>query len=76
MQLSRKVVSRHWWMALALCIVAGIISVIGLCLCCIGVFFTMPLGLVVAMNAYEKMFSLSPGASAPATMPTTPPTHI
>ena len=76
MQLSRKVVGRHWWTTFALSIVIGCISLVGVLLCCVGVFFTVPLAFVAAMNAYEKMFSLNPSASAPATMPTTPPTHI
>jgi uncharacterized membrane protein len=76
MQLSRQVVGKHWWTTLALSIVVGAISLIGLFLCCIGAFFTMPLAFVTAMNAYEKMFSLNPGDAATDTTLTTTQTHI
>lgn len=64
MQLSRKVVVRHWWTAFALSIVVGVISLAGVLLCCIGAFFSLPLAFATAMNAYEKMFSLRREATA------------
>ena len=64
MQLSRKVVVRHWWTAFALSIIVGVISLAGVLLCCIGAFFSLPLAFATAMNAYEKMFSLRREATA------------
>ncbi len=65
MQLSRQVVGRHWWTTLGLSLLVGILSLVGLFLCCIGLFFTMPLAFVTTMNAYEKMFSLSSTTTSP-----------
>jgi hypothetical protein len=63
MSLSRAVVGKHWWVVFVLSILAGIVSFLGLLLCCVGAFFTVPLGLAVTMCAYEKMFSLSTNAT-------------
>ena len=70
MQLSRKVVGKHWWTTFALSIVVGCISLIGVLVCCIGVFFTAPLAFLATVNAYERMFGLNPSTNPPATMPT------
>jgi len=75
MQLSRKVVGKHWWTTLALSIIVGCIGLVGVLLCCVGAFFTAPLAFVTAMNAYERMFSSGSGAGTPATVPTTPQTQ-
>ena len=57
MELSRKVVGKHWWMILLMTIVVAIISSVGLLLCCVGFFFTAPLAFAITMTAYERMFS-------------------
>jgi hypothetical protein len=75
MQLSRRVVGRHWWTTFALSIVIGLIGVAGLILCCVGGFFTFPLAFAALMNAYESMFSLIPGAPASTATPTIPQTQ-
>ena len=63
MSLSRAVVGKHWWTVFFLSIVIGIIGFLGILFCCIGAFFTVPLGLAVAMCAYERMFSLPTNAT-------------
>jgi uncharacterized membrane protein len=65
MQLSRTVVGQHWWTMLLVSILIGILSSVGFLLCCIGLFFTVPLGLAFAMCCYEKMFSLPINAAPP-----------
>ena len=65
MQLSRSVVSRHFFLVLLLLFVTGIIQSLGICFCCVGMFFTVPLALAIKMSAYERMFSLSSGAVQP-----------
>jgi len=58
MQLSRQVVGKHWWITFVLSLVCGFIGLIGVLVCCVGVFFTVPLAFVTFLNAYEKMFGL------------------
>jgi hypothetical protein len=57
MELSRQVVTRHWFMVFALLIVVGLIGACGVIACCIGVFVTVPLGWVALMFAYEDIFN-------------------
>ena len=40
-------------------IVAGIISVAGILVCCLGLFFTMPLGIVIMAMMYRAAFPLT-----------------
>jgi hypothetical protein len=56
LELSRKVVSKHWFMMFAFLLVVGLLSMCGLIACCIGVFVTMPIGTVAIMYAYEDIF--------------------
>ncbi|MBU6402335.1 MAG: DUF4339 domain-containing protein, partial [Verrucomicrobia bacterium] len=56
MELSRKQVNRHWWLVFALAVVAGLIGMAGVVVCCIGVFVTVPISLGTLMYAYEDLF--------------------
>ena len=56
MELSRKVVSRHWFMVFGLMLVNGLVSFAGLAACCIGIFVSIPVGIVSLMYAYEDLF--------------------
>ncbi len=56
MELSRKVVSRHWFTMFALMLVVGLLGICGLLACCIGLFVTIPIGWVALMYAYEDIF--------------------
>ncbi len=56
MELSRKVVTRHWFAVFALMIVVGLISASGIIACCIGVFATIPIGFMAMLYAYEDIF--------------------
>jgi uncharacterized membrane protein len=67
MELSRKVVTRQWFLLFALMLVVGLISVSGLLLCCIGIFVTAPIGIATILYAYEDIFggkSVQPAATA------------
>ena len=55
MELSRKTVTRQWWILFALFIVAGLISALGVIACCIGVFATVPIGIAAILYAYEDI---------------------
>ena len=57
MQTSWKMVNKHWWQVFGLIILMGLLNVAGLLACCVGIFFTMPIGLGAWMYAYETIFS-------------------
>jgi uncharacterized membrane protein len=56
MKTSWKMVTKHWWQAFGLFVLAGLISGIGVLACCIGVLFTAPIGVAAMMFAYETIF--------------------
>jgi len=64
MGLSRKVVTRQWWSLFALFLLSGLISVLGLIVCCIGVFVTAPIGIAAILYAYEDILGAHTAASA------------
>jgi hypothetical protein len=67
MKTSRAQVGRHWWTVFGLFIVAGVVNIVGMLACCIGLFVTMPLIFVAMMLAYEILFvprTAQPGAGA------------
>jgi uncharacterized membrane protein len=57
---SRRMVSRHWWMVFGLVVVCGLIKMIGFMVCCVGLFFTLPISFGAMMYAYESIFSAPP----------------
>lgn len=56
LQLSRKVVGKHWWGTFGLVFVAGLVTALGVFACGIGLLFTMPISFLVLMHQYEKVF--------------------
>ncbi len=56
MELSRKVVTKHWWAVFGLVIVYGLVVVAGIIACCIGVIVTLPIAGAMLMYAYEDIF--------------------
>src|SRR5208282_858083 len=57
MTTSWKRVNKHWWLVFGLVVLVGLLNVVGVLLCCIGMLFTMPIGLGALMYAYETIFS-------------------
>jgi uncharacterized membrane protein len=57
MELSRKMVSKHWFVVFGFLIVYGLVVLAGLLGCCIGILVTLPIGLAALMCAYETIFS-------------------
>ncbi|SRR5260221_1553901 len=57
MELSRKMVSKHWFLIFGFLIVYGLLVLAGLIACCVGIFVTMPIGFAALMYAYETIFS-------------------
>ena len=64
MSLSRRMVGKHWWTVFALLIVCGLINVLGLLACCVGLLASVPTGFGALMYAYEDIFSSSGAAPA------------
>ena len=60
MELSRKVVTKHWWLIFGLLIVNGLIGLLGILCCVVGVFVALPVGLAAIMYAYEDIFGTKP----------------
>jgi hypothetical protein len=56
MELSRKVVSKHWFIVFALLLVVALLSICGAIACCVGIFVTIPIASVAIMYAYEDIF--------------------
>ena len=63
MKTSWKMVGKHWWQVFGLVILISLVNVVGFCLCCIGLLFTVPIGYGALMYAYETIFS-PPGTKA------------
>jgi hypothetical protein len=56
MELSRKVVSKHWFVVFAFGLIAGLVASSGIVVCCVGIFVTIPLGVMSLLCAYEDIF--------------------
>jgi uncharacterized membrane protein len=56
MKTSFKMVNQHWWQVFGLTILAGLVSLAGVFACCIGVLFTIPIGIAATLFAYETIF--------------------
>lgn len=56
LRVSRRVVSQRWFSIFGLILVAGLLSMLGLLACIVGVLFTMPILYVVTIQAYEDIF--------------------
>jgi uncharacterized membrane protein len=56
MEVSRKVVSKHWFLAFAFMFVVGLVAACGIIACGIGMLVTVPIGWVALMYAYEDIF--------------------
>jgi uncharacterized membrane protein len=57
MNTSRKMVGKHWWQVFGLIILVGLLNILGVLACCVGVLFTIPIGFAALMHAYETIFS-------------------
>jgi hypothetical protein len=61
LELSRRVVMKHWWMTFWLLFVAGIVGAVGIFACGIGVLVTGPVAFAAVVSHYQKVFGdLSP----------------
>jgi hypothetical protein len=56
MELSRRVVSKHWWMTFWLLVVSGVFWLIGFFLCLVGVLVTGPVSFSMVACHYDRLF--------------------
>lgn len=56
MELSRKVVSRHWWQFFGLFLMALLLNLLGMLACCVGLLITLPVTTAAIVYAYEDVF--------------------
>jgi uncharacterized membrane protein len=56
MKASWKMVNQHWWQVFGLSLLIQVLNVLGLCACCVGVLFSVPIGFAALMIAYETIF--------------------
>ncbi|HVV00629.1 MAG TPA: GYF domain-containing protein [Verrucomicrobiae bacterium] len=56
LELSRRTVGSQWWNAFGLLVVCGLINVLGLIACCVGLLFAIPVSMGALMFAYESLF--------------------
>lgn len=57
MDLSRKMVNKHWFHCFWLMICVGLISFAGIFACIVGLFISIPIGFAMYAFAYEDMFN-------------------
>jgi hypothetical protein len=61
MELSRKVVAKHWFLMFALQLLCGLLAACGVIACCIGILVSLPFGMVTLMYAYEDIYGRQTG---------------
>jgi hypothetical protein len=64
MELSRKMVHKHFWQVFGLWLVTLVLFLLGGLLLCVGVFIAMPVTTAAIVYAYEDIFGPRPGPSA------------
>ncbi len=57
MQLSRRVVGKHWVSVFCLLIVMALFNLAGVLACCVGTLFSVPIAFGTLLHAYEDIFS-------------------
>jgi serine/threonine protein kinase len=66
MELSRKIVTKHWWKFFGFVIFLVLLKLAGLMVCLVGVFITVPIAQAALMYAYEDIFGgVAPAATVP-----------
>ncbi len=56
LELSRRVVNKHWWMTFGLLLVAGFIAAAGMLACGFGLLVTGPVAFAMLTYHYQKVF--------------------
>ena len=73
MELSRKIITKHWWKFFEFAIVLFLLNLLGFMFCVIGFFFLGPIVHAAFLYAYEDIFGTTAEARAKAATPVPPP---
>lgn len=74
MEVSRKVVTHHWWQLFGLCLLLFVLTLAGTIVFCLGFFIALPLITAASVYAYEDIFG---GTTAPSGLgPALPPAPV
>jgi predicted Ser/Thr protein kinase len=76
MELSRKMVTKHWWKFFGMAIVMLLLTFAGVLALFIGMFVMIPLVLVMSMYAYEDVFGGTTQTAQAAQTATPPPAGV
>jgi uncharacterized membrane protein len=74
MELSRKVITRHWWQVFGLALLFLLIMLAGTMVFCLGFFIALPIVKAAKVCAYEEIFGARPAPAAAASGSTPTPT--
>jgi hypothetical protein len=66
MELSRKVITSHWWVFLGLMLVGFLVGLLGLLVCCVGIYVAQPVVFGAIAFAYEDVIGRGANSRAPA----------
>ncbi len=66
MELSRRVVHRHWFSVFFVVLLSAIVAMLGILAVLVGLLVTVPIAFAAPMVAYEDLFGAPPAATAAA----------
>jgi len=69
MELSRKVVTHHWWTLFGFAIVCVLVRMAGTMVFCLGFFIALPITVAATVYAYEEIFGVRPAPAAATPVP-------
>ena len=72
-KLSFKAAFANFWRLLGMVLLTSLLSIAGLLVCYVGMFFVMPIGYAAIAKAYEQVFGLSDGMEMSSNLPPPPP---
>src|SRR6185369_9623115 len=72
-KLSFKAAFANFWRLLGMVLLTSLLSIVGLLVCYVGMFFVMPIGYAAIAKAYEQVFGLSDGMEMSSNLPPPPP---
>jgi len=56
LELSRRMVNKHWWMTFLLVVVCGVFNFVAFVCCCVGLFVTVPLTFAMMNYQFQRVF--------------------
>jgi hypothetical protein len=76
MELSRKVVTRHWWQLFGFVLLCLLIKLAGTMVLCLGFFIALPITIAAKVYAYEEIFGARPAPALPTPAPLPAPAPV